>query len=154
MDKNALKKFLMDVGKKGYSEVGDKIALGNDGSKTILIEDGDWKIHDNFFGGEPYGGREVISYKGKPVWIMVYYGNVDEVVNTRDIYPFLRKALALQPEEFPVRGPKELTERDFKYENNWEGDLDEFKGSEKILKDGREVYKASYIGGFIDIRQD
>jgi hypothetical protein len=49
-----------------------------DGSTTIEYRSGEFSFHDNFFGGEPYGGREVVSWKGHPVWMLVYYGRVDE----------------------------------------------------------------------------
>ena len=32
------------------------------GGVTIPYEKGDWKSHDNFFGGEPYGGRIIVFY--------------------------------------------------------------------------------------------
>jgi len=154
MNIDKLKKFLMYANTKGYSEIGDKIAIGTDGSKTILIKNEDWALNDNFFGGEPYGGREVISYKGKPVWIMVYYGSVDESIDPVSIYPFLRKAISMQPDELPVRGPNNFTDGDKVYENKWEGNLERFSGSEKILINGKEIYKASYIGGLVDVRND
>lgn len=39
-------------------------------------------MNDNFFGGEPYGGREVVFYEEKPVWMMVYYGWVAEGIES------------------------------------------------------------------------
>ncbi len=41
------------------------------------IEAEEWAFHDNYFGGEPYGGRSVAFHQGKPVWIAVYYGWVE-----------------------------------------------------------------------------
>jgi hypothetical protein len=33
--------------------------------------------HDNFFGGEPYGGRTAVLFREKLVWMMVFsYGCV------------------------------------------------------------------------------
>src|SRR3989344_51018 len=58
-----------------------------DGSRTIEYVEGDYHMHDNFFGGEPYGGRLVIFYKKQPVFIEAYYGQTskpaDEVYNNR-----------------------------------------------------------------------
>ena len=74
MDKHALKKFLIACNKAGYAGGEEKKWIKErDGSTTIPFKLGDCESHDNFFGGEPYGGRTVVSYKGKPVWIMVYF---------------------------------------------------------------------------------
>ena len=50
----------------------------SDGSRTIVFADSDWSMNDNFYGGEPYGGRQVVFYKAQPVWMCVYYGWVDK----------------------------------------------------------------------------
>ena len=50
-------------------------------------EDKEWHYHDNFFGGEPYGGREVIFCHDQPVWMMVYYGEVsDKSLDKKIVY--------------------------------------------------------------------
>ena len=36
--------------------------------------------------------------------------------------------------------------------NHWEGNLEKFSGKEQILRDGIEIYSASYMGGLIDQR--
>lgn len=38
-----------------------------DNSRTIEYENGDWRYHDKYFGGEPYGGREIVHYRGKRI---------------------------------------------------------------------------------------
>jgi hypothetical protein len=145
---------LMEANRRGFADPDIKSVKEIDGSHTISIDVGNgWMFHDNFFGGEPYGGREVLSYLKKPVWMAVYYGNVDNAGDPKEIYHFLKKALAAQPEAFPVRGPKSLKLGALVYENYWEGNLDNFSGSESILENGREVYRASYIGGFVDTRR-
>jgi hypothetical protein len=89
-----------------------------DGAWTIIETDGDFKMVDKWFGGEPYGGQEVIYYKDKAVWIMVYYGRVyDTKLNANDVYTFLRKSLQFPPEDKPFRGPDEYTEGDLTYTN-------------------------------------
>lgn len=73
--KKDLQQFLLEANKSGYA--GGKVKQWikeKDGSTTILFEKNEWKSHDNFFGGEPYGGRTIVFYKDKPFWMMVYYG--------------------------------------------------------------------------------
>lgn len=150
----SLKDYLLTISKEGYATNDEKEwKKESDGSTTIANNHGSWNMNDNFYGGEPYGGREIVFFEGKPHWIMVYYGQVSKKVNdVGKIYAFLQKALANTDIDFPLRGPKELDEGDLKYENNWSGTISEFNGHEKILLNGDEVYSASYLGGLVDQR--
>jgi hypothetical protein len=146
-----LKRFLLIANKNGYASPSAKITKEDDDSTTIEFRDADWRMHDNFLGGEPYGGREILFYKDKPTFIMVYYGWVDKNMDDfNEVYTFLRNALALSPPENPYRGPKKYKEGRFEYVNNWTGDIENFQGEEIILKNSCKVYTAKYIGGLID----
>ncbi|MDP3836752.1 MAG: DUF5680 domain-containing protein [bacterium] len=151
----SLKEFLVKAKKSTYAS-GDvsKKVVESDKSTTLIFEDGDFKYHDNYFGGEPYGGREVVFFKGEPVYMMVYYGLVNEdFTDFHGIYKILQKALSLIPEDSPYRGPKEYSEGEYKYINNFIGEVDNFSGEESIINKGKEVYKAKYIGGLVDQRK-
>lgn len=126
-----------------------------DGSVLISYEDGDWKFRDEFYGGEPYGGREIIHYKQKPVWIMVYYGRVyNTQLSADDVYDFLRLALQFPPKDLPLRGPDEFKRDRLTYRNSVSGDLSNYQGVETIFEDGTEIYRATYQGGLVDQRAD
>jgi hypothetical protein len=149
-----LRQFLIYCGKEGYATIQDADEVREmDQSSSITLQQEDWKFHDNYFGGEPYGGREVIFYMGKPVWIMTYYGRANTEINSiSPIYKFLKKALALVPDEAPYRGPKEFEENEWKYMNNWQDDIDNFSGVETIYQNRNKVYFANYNGGVINQR--
>ena len=157
-----IKKFLIESNKAGYGGGDDKKWVKeSDKSTTIAYESADkeWQFHDNFFGGEPYGGREVISNKSQPVWMMIYYGLINDKSLDKDlVYKFLQSALRQAPDEMPVRGPKhfeqELNEQKWVYENNWVGDMAGFKGREAISLDGREIFYTDYVGGLVDLSRD
>lgn len=152
MNKEGLRNFLIEANKAGYAS-GTPGVKQEDGSTTIEFKLGKHRMHDNFFGGEPYGGREVIFLDEKPVWIMVYYGFVDKSIKSPgEIYAFLQKALSKPPEELPLRGPQKLEEGDFRYENKWSGDLERYEGEEVIFQNGNRVYEAKYSGGAVDAR--
>lgn len=154
MNKNALRQFLVDSNKAGYAGGEEKKWVKEkDCSTTIPFEKGLWKSHDNFFGGEPYGGRTIVFYEEKPVWIMVYYGWVEEEIETDSVYGVLKNALAQMPEDYPYRGPKEYSEGEYIYTNNWNGEVDRFSGEEEITQGDKLVYKANYLGGLVDQRQ-
>ncbi len=149
----ALRQFLLESNRAGYAAGEKKHWIKEaDVSTTIPYESGEWRSHDNFFGGEPYGGRVVVFYRGKPVWIMVYYGWVAEGIETNPVYAALRRALERMPEESPFRGPKEYSEDGYVYTNDWTGDLKQFSGEEKIFSQDVPVYKANYMGGLVDQR--
>ena len=155
MDKGQLRTFLVDSNKAGYASGDERKWIKEpDGSTTIQFEQGPWRSHDNFFGGEPYGGRTVVFYEDKPVWMIVYYGWVVEGVNTEQIYSVLRNALKVEPEEdYQPRGPRKYEEEQFVYMNQWEGDIESFSGEEKINQKDTLVYKANYMGGWVDRRK-
>ena len=155
MELSELKKFLTLANKAGYASGNRKsLTKEKNHSTSISFKSDVWEFHDNYFGGEPYGGREVIFYKGRSVWMMVYYGSVDNSIKPEKIYPFLQKALGLFPEDYPYRGPAVFEEDGFIYKNNWSGEINSFLGKEVIIKDNKEIYSASYIGGLIDQRKE
>lgn len=154
MNREALRQFLVDSNKAGYAGGEEKEWIKeSDGSTTIPFEKGDWRSHDNFFGGEPYGGRVVIFNQGKPVWMMMYYGWVAPDVEANPIYALLRNALMQMPEDAPFRGPKEYREGEYTYSNTWAGDVGQYSGEERITQGEKLIYKANYIGGIVDQRQ-
>jgi hypothetical protein len=149
-----LRDFLTKAKKSTYAS-GDESAkiIGDDKSTTLIFEEGDWKYHDNYFGGEPYGGREVVFFQGNPVYIMTYYGWVEgSVENPSKIYKILQEALLLIPADKPYRGPKEYSRESYEYKNEFIGEIDNFYGEESIKTNGKTVYRAKYMGGLVDQR--
>src|SRR5437867_10339167 len=114
MDRDQLALFLLKSNEAGYAG-GDekKWTREADGSLTIVYEDGSWKSHDNFFGGEPCGGRTVVSHGGQPVWLLVYYGWVQQESDPGQLYGVLKNALKQMPADAPYRGPQEYEESPF-----------------------------------------
>ena len=152
INEEELRRFLVDAKKSTYA-AGDNAAKvkNDDKSTTIVFEQGDWKYHDNYFGGEPYGGREVVFYKGQPVYFMAYYGRVHgSAVDVKEIYAFLMAALRKIPLDAPYRGPKFFTDGQLTYSNTYSGTLDDFAGEEQITKDGVLLFSTKYAGGSVD----
>ena len=56
------------------------------------------------------------------------------------------------PEDTPFRGPKQYTEGTLTYDNKWIGDVDRFSGEERITESEKLIYKANYMGGWVDKR--
>src|SRR5207245_11052203 len=106
MDEVSLLRFLVDASRRGYAAGRTAVKVREaDHSTTIVHERGEWKFHDNYFGGEPYGGRSVVFLRGHAVWMAVYYGWVEGMGATVDtVYSFLQGALLRAPEELPFPG--------------------------------------------------
>ncbi|MEX1103236.1 MAG: DUF5680 domain-containing protein [Dehalococcoidia bacterium] len=153
MNVDGLRGYLNILAREGYAATdGSK---NPDGSATISHSSGPWRTCDTYFGGEPYGGSEVVFYADRPVWMMVYYGAVEkDVPDVSGTYRFLKAALANTDPAFPLRGPRSHFDGGLCYENTWEGDLNRFSGVERIVATGREVYSATYCGGLVDQRAE
>jgi hypothetical protein len=147
---DSLKKFILEASRATYASGNESLKQKqDDGSTTIIYKNDKYKYHDNYFGGEPYGGREVIFLDNKPIWMMVYYGFVHQDIKNEEVYPFLIESLSNSTIDMPYRGPTVHIKDGWKYENKFIGKVDKFSGTEKIFKDGVCVYEASYMGGFV-----
>ena len=151
MNINEIRQFLIKANRNGYGNESVKPIEEIDGSHTIIFEDGDYRCHDNYFGGEPFGGREVISYSDKAVWMMVYYGFVEDVSLQAQVYVFLKESLLLFNDDLPFRGPARYENGDWLYINKVNGNFDNFYGEEIISYKNQEVYKTRYQGGLVDV---
>jgi hypothetical protein len=146
-----LSRFLLDSNMAGFAGGEPKKWIKEkDSSTTIPYTKGEWSSHDNFFGGEPYGGRVVVSYNNQPVWIMVYYGWVQKGLAPDPVYATLKEALKNMPNNAPLRGPKELKVGEYFYSNSWKGTVASYSGTEQITHLGKLIYEASYMGGLVD----
>jgi hypothetical protein len=151
MELQKAKEFVLKASRATYA-AGDKAVkiVQPDKSTTITFSNGEYSYHDNYFGGEPYGGREVVFYKDKPIWMMVYYGWVKESWKASDVYKILIEALRMSTVDMPYRGPKLFEKNGWRYANDVEGEFARFSGVEKIYSCDSLVYQASYIGGVIN----
>lgn len=150
MPETDLKNFIFEASRATYASGDETIKQKEtDGSTTIVFSKGSYQMHDNYFGGEPYGGREVVFLNDKAIWMMVYYGLVHNGTN-KEVYGFLMESLSNNTTDMPYRGPKLYEKENWKYENQLKGEIGNFSGTEKIFKDDICLYEASYIGGFVD----
>lgn len=147
-----INKFLLKAD-RGHADRTAELKPQANGSRTILFSDGDFSMEDNFFGGEPYGGQQVIFYKKEPVWICVYYGRVlDTELPADKVYDFLREALRHPNKEQPLRGPASYKNSGLEYQNKLEGDTASYLGREVIFENGKEIFWTQYVGGWVDQR--
>lgn len=152
INKEELRLFL-NKADRPHADGTANIVREQNGSSTIEFADGEWRMNDNFYGGEPYGGRQVVYHKGSPVWMCVYYGWIEQSVgNVKLIYDFLRLSLQHAPVNGFSRGPGVFTDGKLEYKNHAKGDISNYSGKEVISTGGKDVYYAYYLGGLVDQR--
>ena len=151
-----LRKFLVEAKINTYAsgEAVEKI-IEQDGSTTLVYKKNNITYKDNYFGGEPFGGKEVVLVNNKPIYLMTYFGKVfDDVKDVELVYRILQHALRSIPEEKPFRGPERLIIEGYEYVNISEGGIKYFSGEESIYSpDHKLVYEANYSGGLICLRK-
>ena len=125
------------------------------GLKAIVIKKNGWTYSDQYVGGEPFQGLEVVWLGRLPVWSMSYRGFWNED-NYNAMLEFVKGALKNPPENAPWRGPKRYSVKempDWLYANKWRGTIKEFEGRETISHKGKRVGYTIYQGGLVNRKQ-
>jgi len=152
----SLREFLVRAKLQTYASSGERDERQlEDGGKELTFRDGEYLYCDRYYGFNPFAGEEVVWQDGQAVWAMNYYGEVtDDAIPCVDVYGFLQSALQKVQTSRPFRGPRQFSDGDFVYRDESTGDLDRFNGHERILYQGREIYRLEYHGGVVSHAQD
>lgn len=144
--------FLLAANKAGYADPNAAVKNHPEGGHEIVYANDDAQFADYWYGGNPFAGQEAVAVNGKTMWAMQYRGGVPEGVSVgeAEVFSFLKKALAECSKDEPLRGPKEFSEGDWRYTNEWSHDLAEFTGHEEITYKGEIVHVTDYFGGLVD----
>jgi hypothetical protein len=145
--------FIRKAKKQGYASQINTFKKTKDGGKTCTFKLGNLKYIDSYFGNLIDCGQERVYENGKVIWMMAYRGGMiknEELHN--EAFNFLKKCIFKMPKKFPVRGPKQLKINDWVYENNWDGNIESFIGSENIYYKGEKICFRNYLGGIIKNR--
>jgi hypothetical protein len=123
-------------------------------------KDGEWYYKDSYGGFFQSWGREVVWHNGKPFWVQIYGGGMeqeffDNVEFTHLTFDFLKKALSSgeKSNAFQPRGPKNFKDGGWSYSCEWQGDISKFKGSEVIKYEGKRVFTHEFDGGLFIYRE-
>jgi hypothetical protein len=165
IDLEALRQFSLDAG-KAYGSGKITLARDADGRRRFEIENDQFRLTDEFDGGNPFCGIERIIRKSDnaAVWNHYYHGWLTERAGAHQIAPevifnFLRRALQQPDANTVARGPAtfEDAEERLSYVNRGGlGDIDLFYGEELIMYDGdpEPVYRCRYGGGLVNLSED
>jgi hypothetical protein len=127
------------------------------GHKCYLFEDGEWKYYDGYAGEDWAPGREVVLYKGQPIWSMSYQGRFTASFGNGEFFgdstfKFLRQALMNFDDKMPFRGPSTFESLDFKlfrYNFKMNGDYEYFTGKEEVSFDNDVIFFQDVMGEVI-----
>lgn len=147
-----LEQFLVKAKVSAYANEGEGgEGILADGCKELTFQEGEFRYRDRYFGWDPFVGEEVVWQSDRVIWAMNYYGLVfDEVGPAGQVYAFLQQAMNEVKEDRPFRGPRSLKEGNYEYLDESQGDVDRFTGVERILYQGREIYRLHYHGGRVE----
>jgi hypothetical protein len=146
-----LKEFLCDARKNTYSANASSIDNPRLLASTQLeFQKGDYFYRDIFFNGDKkYIGQEIVYQDSKPVWGMNYIGTAQGAPLGKLEAAFLKEALFKLAEKCRLGQSCEYEKREFKYQDQGQGNLEEFLGQEEIFSNGKNIYKLNYQGGLI-----
>ena len=143
--------FLRKAKLNGYASESSVWENTSDGGKTTKFKEGNLVYTDTYFGSLTDCGQERLLENEKVVWTMAYRGGIFEKYKERggEAFSFLKKCISKIPEDFPARGPKSFEEDDWRYENNWMGDIEDFVGEENIYYKDEKICFRNYLGGIV-----
>ena len=142
-----LKEFLCEA--RGNTYAANGTAVDNPrllASEQLEFQKGDYSYRDIYFSGDKkFFGQEIIYQDLKPIWGMNYIGTAIGKLETN----FLKESLFKLAEKCRMGQICEYEKREFKYQDQGEGTLEEFSGTEEIFSKGKNIYKLNYQGGLI-----
>jgi hypothetical protein len=150
-----LSKFLVAAKRDTHATAGEDASVAPvlAGSKQLEYRAGRFLYRNVQFGMTRLAGQETVALGDRVIWSMAYGGGIapevadDAVIAI--IYNYLRQALYIVEPARPFRGPRNFGSGALRYSDDSEGDLESFRGIERITRDGALVYRLDYCGGLI-----
>jgi len=146
-----LKEFLCEARRNTYAANNNPIDNPRLLASTQLeFRRGDYSYRDIYFDAEKrFIGQEIIYQDLKPIWGMNYIGTAQGAPLGKIETAFLRESLFKLAEKCRLGENCEYEKREFKYQDQGQGNLEEFSGKEEIFSNGKNIYKLNYQGGLI-----
>lgn len=141
--------FLIKAKNSTYSAGMGKSESSRKQSIDYYYKDGEYEYLDSYFGGLGFSGEEIVYKNNLPIWSMNYCGKTMAEEKVIDIIRILKDSLQLVDEKQPYRGPSINTQGKYKYTCNVEGDINFYRGIERIYYEEKEVYRLFFHGGTV-----
>ncbi|MBI1982448.1 MAG: hypothetical protein HYY87_02450 [Candidatus Levybacteria bacterium] len=152
MDKKEALSFLLKARSKTYAGGKGEVRPVFPKLHQLEYREKDFLYRDIYnMGNGIFMGFENVYFKNKPVISTSYFGNFVKTTE-EEVDKILRRALIENWETTRLWHNVEWKSKNYTYlceADTSSGSLDEFSGSEKILKDTKQIYYFYYAGGFI-----
>lgn len=146
-----LESFIVLAKSNTYVSGGQTTVSSRIGSHDLKFEDGQWHYLDSYFGGTDFLGQEIVWHGGEPVWAMNYHGYIKrpDLLDGARAAETIRPALTQMYASGRFLGGHSWSGPHGVYEDSNDGDVERFKGRERILVGAIEAYVLDYGGGLI-----
>ena len=146
-----LNAFIVRAKAATYVGGGTKSLSYRPGSHDLQFHEGAFSYLDSYFGGTDFLGQEVVYFKGRPVWVMNYYGRTLErtLITAEQAGRIIQESLSRMYKERRFLGGFEHSTRNSTYADRSEGDVTSFTGREWIIRENVKVYELVYHGGLV-----
>lgn len=147
-----LNAFIVRAKAATYVGGGVKSLSYRPGSHDLQFHEGAFSYLDSYFGGTDFLGQEVVYLKGKPAWIMNYYGRIlkPSLITAEEAGQIIQESLSQIYKEKRFLGGFEYSTRNSTYVDRNEGDITSFTGREWIVRENIKVYELIYHGGLVE----
>ncbi|MEN4012965.1 MAG: DUF5680 domain-containing protein [Bellilinea sp.] len=147
-----LPSFLVEAKRSTYAAgSAARVECALPGGIQLEYRSGDWFYRDIYFGEDFLAGQELVYYRNRPWWTMVYSGGIKlEQPPAEKIYAFLQSALLQVTTDAPFRGPELFVEGDYRYACASRGSVEWVEGMEVIFHRERIAYQLTFSGGMIN----
>ena len=146
-----LLKFLLEARTKTYAGCGGKVEPILASSKQLEYQEGEWLYRDIYYNGSGiFMGLETVYFEGKAVWAMSYFGDYQGMTE-EEVDKILRGALLANWDTTRIWKSVEWEKDGYKYSccPDFDGSIEKMVGSEKILKNEKQIYNFFYAGGLV-----
>jgi hypothetical protein len=151
MQVSELEQFIVRAKAAAYAGSGPADAGSLPGTYDLAHAEGAFGYLDSYAGGSDFLGREVVTFEGRPVWALGYYGYLlrPELIDAGRAGEVIKASLTALYREGRFLGGFRATHGEDVYVDTSTGAVDRFEGREWIERAGERVYELVYHGGLI-----
>lgn len=151
MQVSELERFIVRAKMATYAGSGLSTAGVQPGTVDLAYEEGAYGYLDSYAGGSDFLGREVVTFEGRPVWALGYYGYLlrPELIDAGRAGAVIKASLTALYREGRFLGGFRATQGEDVYVDTSTGEVTRFEGKEWIERGGVRVYELVYHGGLV-----
>lgn len=154
IDLEELTAFIVRAKAATYVGSGKEARSSRPGAHEIPYNEGRFEYLDSYVGGSNFLGQEIVTYDGNIVWAMNYHGYLlrPDLITAAEVGAIIKASLSvLYAEGRFLGGFEHAVDGDVHsvYSDANTGDVSRFTGTERIDRDGEQVYELVYHGGLV-----